>query len=196
MLTRMVYNVSAYLFCKYLLLQGIQKEEKTASVHWLLCFSLTKAYAITITHAQLFLSLFLGVNNAQIIKTAHLRADFALYMQVPAADLHGSCCSTYRVGQHTINHITFNVVKYLNCLNKTQLKYCLSSIHKRYTIVFNVHYIIVIKLFPEESNRTAFPSSPLMTRYNYYGTFSCHRCLRKTGEESFSISNSAHCSYK
>lgn len=51
----MVHTVSAYLFCRYFIAAGIQMEEKNCQyAPRLLCFFLTKAYAITIIHAQLF----------------------------------------------------------------------------------------------------------------------------------------------
>lgn len=90
-------------------------------------------------------SLFVGVNNAQIIKTAHLRADVALQVQVPAADLYSSCCSTHRLGQHTIHHITFNVVKYFKpkYLNKTQLKYCRKSYKKIQLCLMFIPFLVI-----------------------------------------------------
>lgn len=114
MLTRMVYNVYAFLFCRYPLLQGIQKE-KNLPVHTevVTLFPDKGLHHHNHTRTTIFYSLLEGVNNAWIIKTAHLQADFAFYVQAPGADLYSSHCSTHRGGKCTENnylHETMGIV--------------------------------------------------------------------------------------
>lgn len=54
------------------------------------------------TRTAIFHSLFEERKNAQISKTAHLQADFAIYMQAAGADLYSSQLTVSHTGMENI----------------------------------------------------------------------------------------------